>query len=154
MVGMSGMTSQPSIGSFLASLEGTGLETGLNINHVRALDEYWAEMRLLYSCFEADLKGPDSEVYVHEIPGGQLTNLKFQATQLGLGTQWLGIFCYGFVLIVETKKAYVQANRLLGDIVKVTPTSKVVGDLAQFLVSNKLDYDTVIPSPTLLISGH
>jgi len=85
------MTSQPSIGSFLASLEGTGLETGLNVDHVRALDEYWAQMRLLYSCFEADLKGPDNEVYVHEIPGGQLTNLKFQATQLGLGTQWLGI---------------------------------------------------------------
>jgi pyruvate carboxylase len=85
------MTSQPSIGSFLASLEGTGLSTGLNVEHVRALDEYWAQMRLLYSCFEADLKGPDNEVYVHEIPGGQLTNLKFQATQLGLGTQWLGI---------------------------------------------------------------
>jgi len=142
------MTSQPSIGSFLASLEGTGLETGLNVDHVRALDEYWAEMRLLYSCFEADLKGPDNEVYVHEIPGGQLTNLKFQATQLGLGTQWLGTLPYRLMLILETKKAYVQANRLLGDIVKVTPTSKVVGDLAQFLVSNKLDYDTVVPCLT------
>ena len=71
------------------------MDTGLNVDHVRAIDEYWAQMRLLYSCFEADLKGPDSEVYVHEIPGGQLTNLKFQATQLGLGTQWLGIdLCY------------------------------------------------------------
>jgi pyruvate carboxylase len=87
---MSGMTSQPSVGSFLASLEGTGLEAGLDVDHVRAIDEYWAQIRLLYSCFEADLKGPDNEVYVHEIPGGQLTNLKFQATQLGLGTQWLG----------------------------------------------------------------
>ena len=86
------MTSQPSIGSFLASLEGTDLHTGLNVDHVRSIDEYWAQIRLLYSCFEADLKGPDNEVYVHEIPGGQLTNLKFQATQLGLGTQWLGIF--------------------------------------------------------------
>src|SRR6266496_1112055 len=86
-VGMSGMTSQPSIGSFLASLEGTGLDSGLDLDHIRALDEYWAQIRLLYSCFEADLKGPDNEVYVHEIPGGQLTNLKFQATQLGLGTQ-------------------------------------------------------------------
>jgi pyruvate carboxylase len=139
---MSGMTSQPSIGSFLASLEGTGLETGLNIDHVRALDEYWAQIRLLYSPFEAELKGPDNEVYVHEIPGGQLTNLKFQATQLGLGTQWLGTLITSS-LILETKKAYVQANRLLGDIVKVTPTSKVVGDLAQFLVSNKLTYDDV-----------
>jgi pyruvate carboxylase len=61
---------------------------------------------------------------------------------------------YRSVLNIETKKAYVQANRLLGDIVKVTPTSKVVGDLAQFLVSNKLDYDTVTSSPKLLISGH
>ena len=61
---------------------------------------------------------------------------------------------YQSLLIIETKKAYVQANRLLGDIVKVTPTSKVVGDLAQFLVSNKLDYDTVTSSPKLLISGH
>ena len=137
------MTSQPSIGSFLASLEGTGLDTGLNVDHVRVIDEYWAQMRLLYSCFEADLKGPDSEVYVHEIPGGQLTNLKFQATQLGLGTQWLGIDLHYYGWYPETKKAYVQANRLLGDIVKVTPTSKVVGDLAQFLVSNKLDYDSV-----------
>lgn len=70
--------------------------------------------------------------YHHEIPGGQLTNLIFQASQLGLGAQWL-----------ETKKAYEQANKLLGDIVKVTPTSKVVGDLAQFMVTNKLSYDDV-----------
>jgi len=71
-------------------------------------------------------------VYEHEIPGGQLTNMMFQASQLGLGTQW-----------AETKKAYEQANDLLGDIVKVTPTSKVVGDLAQFMVSNKLSFDDV-----------
>ena len=151
---MSGMTSQPSIGSFLASLEGTGLDAGLNIDHVRSIDEYWAQIRLLYSCFEADLKGPDNEVYVHEIPGGQLTNLKVQATQLGLGTQWLGMFSLKPRLTAETKKAYVQANRLLGDIVKVTPTSKVVGDLAQFLVSNKLDYDTVVEQFTILTIGH
>ena len=100
---------------------------------MRAVDEYWAQIRLLYSCFEAHLKGPDPDVYEHEIPGGQLTNLQFQATQLGLGTQWL-----------ETKKAYVLANELLGDIVKVTPTSKVVGDLAQFMVQNKLDRESVV----------
>lgn len=74
-----------------------------------------------------------TEVYEHEIPGGQLTNLIFQASQLGLGQQW-----------AETKKAYEAANDLLGDIVKVTPTSKVVGDLAQFMVSNKLTADDVI----------
>lgn len=80
------------------------MDTGLNVDHVRALDEYWAQMRLLYSCFEADLKGPDSEVYVHEIPGGQLTNLKFQATQLGLGTQWLGMISAFFKLMYRNEE--------------------------------------------------
>jgi pyruvate carboxylase len=129
---MSGMTSQPSVGAVLASLEGSDLDPGLNVHHVRAIDSYWAQLRLLYSPFEAGLTGPDPEVYEHEIPGGQLTNMMFQASQLGLGTQW-----------AETKKAYEQANDLLGDIVKVTPTSKVVGDLAQFMVSNKLNFDDV-----------
>ncbi|PMD24866.1 pyruvate carboxylase-like protein [Hyaloscypha hepaticicola] len=129
---MSGMTSQPSVGAVLASLEGTDLDPGLNVHHVRAIDTYWAQLRLLYSPFEAGLTGPDPEVYEHEIPGGQLTNMMFQASQLGLGAQW-----------AETKKAYEQANDLLGDIVKVTPTSKVVGDLAQFMVSNKLNFDDV-----------
>lgn len=129
---MSGMTSQPSINAVLASLEGTNLDPGLNVHHVRALDTYWSQLRLLYSPFEAHLSGPDPEVYEHEIPGGQLTNMMFQAQQLGLGSQWL-----------ETKKAYEQANDLLGDIVKVTPTSKVVGDLAQFMVSNKLSLEDV-----------
>ncbi|PBP26394.1 pyruvate carboxylase [Diplocarpon rosae] len=130
---LSGMTSQPSVGAVLASLEGSELDPGLNVHHVRAIDTYWAQLRLLYSPFEAGLTGPDPEVYEHEIPGGQLTNMMFQASQLGLGAQW-----------AETKKAYEQANDLLGDIVKVTPTSKVVGDLAQFMVSNKLNYDDVL----------
>ncbi|KAK4132358.1 pyruvate carboxylase [Trichocladium antarcticum] len=129
---LSGMTSQPSINAILASLEGSDRDPGLNVQHVRALDTYWSQLRLLYSPFEAHLTGPDPEVYDHEIPGGQLTNMMFQASQLGLGSQWL-----------ETKKAYEQANDLLGDIVKVTPTSKVVGDLAQFMVSNKLSADDV-----------
>ncbi|KAL2193773.1 hypothetical protein P885DRAFT_71969 [Corynascus similis CBS 632.67] len=129
---LSGMTSQPSINAIMASLEGSGKEPGLNVHHVRALDTYWSQLRLLYSPFEAHLAGPDPEVYEHEIPGGQLTNMMFQASQLGLGSQWL-----------ETKKAYEQANDLLGDIVKVTPTSKVVGDLAQFMVSNKLSPEDV-----------
>ncbi|KAI9755438.1 MAG: hypothetical protein M4579_004295 [Chaenotheca gracillima] len=130
---LSGMTSQPSVGAILASLEGTDFDPGLDGAQVRTIDSYWAQLRLLYSPFEAGLTGPDPEVYEHEIPGGQLTNLIFQASQLGLGKQW-----------AETKKAYEQANDLLGDIVKVTPTSKVVGDLAQFMVSNKLSYDDVI----------
>jgi len=129
---LSGMTSQPSINAILASLEGSDLDPGLDVRHVRALDTYWAQLRLLYSPFEAHLAGPDPEVYDHEIPGGQLTNMMFQASQLGLGSQW-----------AETKKAYEAANRILGDIVKVTPTSKVVGDLAQFMVSNKLSEQEV-----------
>ncbi|KAH3672383.1 hypothetical protein WICMUC_004219 [Wickerhamomyces mucosus] len=129
---LSGLTSQPSISALLASLDGSDVTTGINVDHVREIDLYWAEMRLLYSCFEADLKGPDPEVYKHEIPGGQLTNLLFQAQQVGLGEQW-----------IETKTAYREANALLGDLVKVTPTSKVVGDLAQFMVSNKLNSEDV-----------
>ncbi|KAK4934111.1 hypothetical protein LTR28_010894, partial [Elasticomyces elasticus] len=130
---MSGMTSQPSIGAVLASLEGSEFDPGLDGHLVRSLDTYWAQLRLLYSPFEAGLTGPDPEVYEHEIPGGQLTNLIFQASQQGLGAQW-----------AQTKKAYEQANDILGDIVKVTPTSKVVGDLAQFMVSNNLSYDDVL----------
>lgn len=129
---LSGMTSQPSVGAVMASLEGSDLDPGLDIHHLRAIDTYWAQLRLLYSPFEAGLTGPDPDVYEHEIPGGQLTNMMFQASQLGLGAQW-----------AETKKAYEEANDLLGDIVKVTPTSKVVGDLAQFMVSNKLNFDDV-----------
>ncbi|KAF4463100.1 pyruvate carboxylase [Fusarium albosuccineum] len=129
---LSGMTSQPSINAIIASLEGSDLDPGLDAKLVRALDVYWSQLRLLYSPFEAHLAGPDPEVYEHEIPGGQLTNMMFQASQLGLGSQWL-----------ETKKAYEHANDLLGDIVKVTPTSKVVGDLAQFMVSNGLSPEDV-----------
>ena len=129
---LSGTTSQPSVGAILASLEGSDLDPGLDVHQVRAIDSYWAQMRLVYSPFEAGLTGPDPEVYEHEIPGGQLTNLIFQASQLGLGKQW-----------AETKKAYEEANDLLGDVVKVTPTSKVVGDLAQFMVTNKLDFKGV-----------
>lgn len=130
---MSGTTSQPSVNALLASLEGSDFDPKYNVHDIRAIDTYWSQLRLTYSPFEAHLTGPDPEVYEHEIPGGQLTNLIFQAQQLGLGTQW-----------AQTKKAYEQANDLLGDIVKVTPTSKVVGDLAQFMVANKLDYQGIL----------
>ncbi|KFY30899.1 hypothetical protein V493_01567 [Pseudogymnoascus sp. VKM F-4281 (FW-2241)] len=130
---LSGMTSQPSVGAVLSSLEGSDYETGLNVHHIRAIDTYWAQLRLLYSPFEAHLTGPDPEVYEHEIPGGQLTNMMFQAQQLGLGAQW-----------AQTKKAYEQANDVLGDVIKVTPVSKTVGDLAQFMVSNKLTPEALI----------
>ncbi|KAL7328553.1 pyruvate carboxylase, variant 2 [Mucor circinelloides] len=124
---MSGMTSQPAMGAIVAGFEQTNLGTGIRMADVHAINSYWEQARLLYSCFEANVRAADSGVYDHEMPGGQYTNLMFQAQQLGLGTQWNQI-----------KKAYQEANELCGDLVKVTPSSKVVGDLAQFMVSNSL----------------
>lgn len=116
---MSGITSQPSVKALIASLEGTGLEPGINVHYITALNTYWAQLRLLYLPFEAGFNEPDPEVYKHEISGKQLTHLLFQASQLGLGASW-----------AATKKAYKHANDPLSDIVKVITTSKVVGDLA------------------------
>eukprot|EP00993_Chasmostoma_nieuportense_P000938 NODE_1861_length_1356_cov_26.198535_g1768_i0.p1 GENE.NODE_1861_length_1356_cov_26.198535_g1768_i0~~NODE_1861_length_1356_cov_26.198535_g1768_i0.p1 ORF type:complete len:352 (-),score=91.70 NODE_1861_length_1356_cov_26.198535_g1768_i0:236-1291(-) len=126
---MSGTTSQPSMGAVVAALQGTELDTGLQIPHVTTLSEFWEQARNLYAPFEATatLKSGGADVYTHEIPGGQYTNLHFQAFSLGMAHQW-----------PEIKKAYTAANLLLGDIIKVTPSSKVVGDLAQFMVTNKL----------------
>ncbi|KAI9475499.1 MAG: pyruvate carboxylase [Benjaminiella poitrasii] len=124
---MSGMTSQPAMGAIVAGFEQTELGTGIRMEDVHAINSYWEQARMLYSCFEANVRATDSGVYDHEMPGGQYTNLMFQAQQLGLGTQWNAI-----------KKAYTEANALCGDLVKVTPSSKVVGDLAQFMVSSDL----------------
>ena len=130
---MSGTTSQPSIGAIVASTQGTALDTGLSLRGVQALNEYWEECRGLYAPFESGQKTGSSDVYMHEMPGGQYTNLLFQSTQLGLTGQWS-----------KVKKAYATANRLLGDIIKVTPSSKVTGDLAQFIVANNLTEQEVI----------
>ncbi|RWS02182.1 pyruvate carboxylase-like protein [Dinothrombium tinctorium] len=126
---MSGMTSQPSMGALVAILQGTPLDTGINLNNVSEYSAYWEQARMLYAPFEctATMKSGNADVYENEIPGGQYTNLQFQAFSLGLGTQFEKI-----------KKAYKEANLLLGDIIKVTPSSKVVGDLAQFMVQNNL----------------
>ncbi|SAL98731.1 hypothetical protein, partial, partial [Absidia glauca] len=130
---MSGMTSQPAMGALVAGLEQTNLGTGIRMEDIQALNSYWEQCRMLYSCFEANVKSADSGVYDHEMPGGQYTNLMFQAQQLGLGTQWKQI-----------KKAYEEANKLCGNLVKVTPSSKVVGDMAQFMVSNGLSGDDLV----------
>ena len=130
---MSGTTSQASIGAIVASMKGTEWDTGLDLRQVQALNEYWEECRGLYAPFESGQKTGSSDVYEHEMPGGQYTNLLFQSTQLGLTGQWS-----------KVKKAYAAANRLLGDIIKVTPSSKVTGDLAQFLVANDLTEQEVI----------
>ncbi|XP_023954156.1 pyruvate carboxylase, mitochondrial isoform X3 [Bicyclus anynana] len=126
---MSGMTSQPSMGALVASLQGTPLDTGIPLQTVSEYSAYWEQARTLYGPFEctATMKSGNADVYLNEIPGGQYTNLQFQAFSLGLGSQF-----------EEVKRAYRDANLLLGDIIKVTPSSKVVGDFAQFMVQNKL----------------
>jgi len=130
---MSGMTSQPAMGAVCAALEQTQLGTGISYEAIQALNLYWTQLRVLYSCFDANVKASDSSVFTHQMPGGQYTNLLFQSQQLGLGTQWLAV-----------KTAYAEANDLCGDIIKVTPSSKVVGDFAQWMVSNKLSKQDVI----------
>ncbi|KAJ1554283.1 pyruvate carboxylase, partial [Nowakowskiella sp. JEL0078] len=138
--GMSGLTSQPSMGAVCTILDSEPkTNTGIDFSHIQSLNTYWEQVRLMYSCFDSGLKSGDSSVYLHEMPGGQYTNLLFQAQSLGLGEQW-----------EEIKKAYATANRLAGDIVKVTPSSKVVGDLAQFIVSQKLTEQQVIDGASTL----
>lgn len=130
---LSGSTSQPAMSATIAALEHTGMDLELDLDQVAAIDTYWAQLRLLYAGFDANLHSPDPTVYKHEIPGGQYSNLLFQARQLGLGDKWK-----------QTRRAYEDANLLLGDIVKATPTSKAVGDLAQFMVDQNLSRSDVI----------
>ena len=130
---MSGLTSQPSMGAVCMALEQTSLGTGIRYEDIQALNSYWSQVRMLYSCFEANVRASDSSVFEHEMPGGQYTNLMFQASQLGLGTQW-----------EEIKKKYVEANELCGNVIKVTPSSKVVGDFAQWMTSNSLTKEQVV----------
>ncbi|GAA5993594.1 hypothetical protein JCM11641_005128, partial [Rhodosporidiobolus odoratus] len=130
---MSGMTSQPSMGAVCSALEQSDLGTGISFENIQALNLYWSNVRQLYQCFDAHVKSSDSGVFEHQMPGGQYTNLMFQSQQLGLAGQWK-----------EVVKAYILANDLCGDIVKVTPSSKVVGDFAQFIVSNKLSKRDVL----------
>merc|ERR1719431_934984 len=132
---MSGMTSQPSMGAIVASLQGTELDTGFDLKNISKYSSYWEQTRTQYSPFECTttMRSGNADVYKHEIPGGQYTNLQFQAYSLGLGDQ--------FELV---KKKYREANDILGDLVKVTPSSKIVGDLAQFMVQNKLSKKDVL----------
>ncbi len=132
MASMSGLTSQPSLNAIVESLRFTPRETGLDPEALIALSRYWEQVRALYAPFDADLRAPSAEVYAYEMPGGQYTNLFQQAKALGLESRW-----------VEVCKAYAQVNMLFGDIVKVTPSSKVVGDMALFLVANNLDPEDV-----------
>ncbi|MEO5981453.1 MAG: pyruvate carboxylase [Pedococcus sp.] len=134
---MSGTTSQPPLSALVAATDGTSRETGLDLRAVCDLEPYWEAVRQLYSPFESGLPSPTGRVYTHEIPGGQLSNLRQQAIALGLGDR--------FEAVEDT---YAAANRILGNIVKVTPTSKVVGDLALALVGAKADPDDFEANPT------
>ncbi len=125
--GLSGLTSQPNFNSLVASLNGNPKVGDYNLSGLNALSNYWEELREIYSPFESGLKASTAEVYEHQIPGGQYSNLRPQAKSLGLLDKFETI-----------KKNYIVANRLLGDIVKVTPSSKIVGDLALFMTSNNL----------------
>ena len=125
---MAGTTSQPSLSALVAATDGTGRPTGLNIDHVFAMEPYWEGVRQLYRPFESGLPSPTGRVYFHEIPGGQLSNLRQQAIALGLGDRFEDI-----------ENMYAAANRILGNLVKVTPSSKVVGDLALALVGAGAD---------------
>ena len=127
MDAFSGGTSQPCLGSIVEALAHTERDTGLDIREIRRISNYWEAVRHQYRAFESGLEAPASEVYLHEMPGGQFTNLKAQARSLGLEERWH-----------EVAQAYADANQMFGDIVKVTPSSKVVGDMALMMVAQNL----------------
>lgn len=130
---MSGLTSQPSSNSLYYTLDGFERDLRMDIDGHETLSQYWDATRAYYSDFESDMKSPHTEIYQHEMPGGQYSNLRQQAKSLGLGER------FG-----EVKKMYRRVNFLFGDIVKVTPSSKVVGDMALYMVQNDLDEQAVI----------
>ncbi|MBV8780468.1 MAG: pyruvate carboxylase, partial [Phycisphaerae bacterium] len=127
LASMSGMTSQPNLNSLVAALQHTPRDSELDLPALNRMSNYWEGVRAIYYPFEEDIKSGTAEVYQHEMPGGQYTNLKQQAKSLHLGDRWN-----------EIAEAYATVNMLFGDIVKVTPSSKVVGDMALFMVTNDL----------------
>lgn len=130
---MSGLTSQPNMNSVVAMMEGHERELPMNLKSLNEYSTYWEDLREYYYPFESDLKAGTAEVYDNEIPGGQYSNLRPQATSLGLGNK--------FELV---KKNYAVVNKLFGHIVKVTPSSKVVGDMAIFMTANELTAEDVL----------
>ncbi len=130
---MAGLTSQPSANSLYYAMKGSKREVRADIDSMEKLSYYWEDVRKYYKDFESGMISPHSEIYVHEMPGGQYSNLQQQAKAVGLGDRW-----------EEVKRMYSRVNLLFGDIVKVTPSSKVVGDMALFMVQNDLDENTVL----------
>jgi pyruvate carboxylase len=133
---MAGTTSQPALSSIVAAAAHTEYDTGLSLAAVCELEPYWEALRKVYAPFESGLPGPTGRVYHHEIPGGQLSNLRQQAIALGLGDRF-----------EEIEQAYAGADRVLGRLIKVTPSSKVVGDLALSLVGAGLSADEFAANP-------
>ncbi|MCH4890731.1 pyruvate carboxylase [Acidaminobacter sp. JC074] len=133
MNSMSGLTSQPALNSVVEALKHTSRDTGFDPNKLQAIDNYWQAVRPIYKEFESDLKSSTAEIYRYEIPGGQYSNLKPQVESFGLGSRFN-----------EVKQMFKEVNDMLGDIVKVTPTSKAVGDLAIFMVQNNLTPDNIL----------
>ena len=127
MDALSGNTSQATMGSVVSALQHTDRDTGISMKAIRETSDYWEEVRGQYAAFETGMQAPSSEVYLHEMPGGQFTNLKAQAASLGLDDRW-----------PEVARTYADVNQMFGDIVKVTPSSKVVGDMALMMVSQGL----------------
>jgi pyruvate carboxylase len=133
---LAGTTSQPALSSIVAAAAHTSFDTGLSLDAVCALEPYWEALRKVYAPFESGLPAPTGRVYTHEIPGGQLSNLRQQAIALGLGGQF-----------EQIEGAYAGADRVLGRLVKVTPSSKVVGDLALALVGAGVTADEFAADP-------
>jgi pyruvate carboxylase len=123
----SGLTSQPNLNALVDAVRNTPRASSVDHEQLRYLAHYWQTVRQYYKPFESDMEAADADLYLHEMPGGQFTNLQEQARALGLAHRW-----------EEVCQAYAEVNQLVGDIVKVTPTSKSVGDLALFLVTNNL----------------
>ncbi|MBQ0141149.1 MAG: pyruvate carboxylase [Kurthia sp.] len=130
---MAGLTSQPSANSLYYAMKGQKRQVRADIEGIEKLSYYWEDIRKYYSDFESGMISPHSEIYVHEMPGGQYSNLQQQAKGVGLGDRW-----------DEVKKMYSDVNLLFGDVVKVTPSSKVVGDMALFMVQNDLTDNNVV----------
>ncbi len=130
---MAGLTSQPSGNSLHYAMKGSGREVRTDVQSLEKLSHYWEDVRKYYGDFESGMNSPHSEVYVHEMPGGQYSNLQQQAKAVGLGMRW-----------EEVKEMYSRVNLLFGDVVKVTPSSKIVGDMALFMVQNDLNEETVL----------
>jgi pyruvate carboxylase len=125
---MAGTTSQPSLGAIVAATDNTARATGLSLSAIEAFEPYWEAVRRLYQPFDVGIGAPTTRVYRHEMPGGQISNLRQQAIALGLGDRYEMV-----------EDLYAEANRILGNIVKVTPSSKVVGDLALYLCGANAD---------------